>query len=60
MTIPAPPVDAVPCPACGHGVPRRELLVWPDRIGSAICRSCRQIVLVSLQPEQRQEVGNHD
>jgi len=46
----------VSCQSCGSPIAAADLLIWPDLVGSAICRTCLQVVLVHLDP--RREV-NH-
>lgn len=40
----------VNCQSCGSPIAAADLLIWPDLVGSAICRTCLKVVLVNLDP----------
>jgi len=42
--------NVVNCQSCGSPIAAADLLIWPDFVGSAICHTCLQVVLVHLDP----------
>lgn len=36
------------CSGCDGLLPRRDVLLWPDGVASAICLTCNSIVLVAV------------